>query len=219
MKGFIDQLSWLRHMAIALRRDPAMRRRFGVAAPRYAERIHLDPAQIRSVLDGSISRSHSGLVYPKNWTPITRPTTENSKLSYSLRRWRDGMPWESTGAIEFHMDLIAKHGSVDHCKTETDVLRRLDKLDAIWEEVSTKRMLRPVQAVRPYAFREAGGVLVHLGPAGEPIFGGGGHHRLGMALAANLTDMPCQLGAVHPSALILLEDLRRADRSAQESIG
>lgn len=143
----------------------------------------------------------------QNWNPKTFPLFENPKIKYCLARWRDGESWENSGAIDFHMNAIDQHGVIDHCKTRDDVDERLRALDVIWQDVVKAGKLESAFHTSNHGFREAGGVLVHLGPDCHPIFGGGGNHRLGIALAAELETATCQLGAVHPSALGALQSL------------
>ena len=141
------------------------------------------------------------------WNPETFPIFENPKIQYCLAHWRDGESWEDSGAVDFHMEAIEKRGEIDHCRNIHDVNERLRGLDVIWQNVVRDRRLMSARQTSKYGFREVGGIFVHLGPKGQPIFGGGGNHRLGIAIAAELEIIPCQVGAVHPDGLKVLTEL------------
>lgn len=210
--SLIQQLFRLRHMLRATRRDRNALRHYGPTAPRYAECLVVRTELVVQELLLPISRSSTGLVTAQDWKPQTRSILNNPKIEYCLRRWRDGLDWESAGAVDYHMRMIEKNGSIDHCRTRADVLRRLDNLDQVWAIVVKEQRLRRAELTRWPSFREYGGVLMHLGPHAEPIFGGGGQHRLGIAIAAGLNKIPCQIGVVHPGAINLLDTLRPSGR-------
>lgn len=56
--------------------------------------------------------------------------------------------------------------------------------------------------------RELGGIEIHIGPEGEPIFGDSGNHRLAMALVLGLPRIPAMLGFVHEDGFGRLADYR-----------
>ncbi|WP_417587358.1 hypothetical protein [Pararhodobacter oceanensis] len=199
----------MRDVVRAFLRDRISVQRFGPLAPRYAEEIFLNPSEIANELVEPISRSKSGEVMPMDWEPETRPLLDNPKVMYCLKRWRDGEDWEDSGAIQYHLEAIRKYGKIDHCRSINDVMRRLQALDKVKRQVLEEGRLRSASDVRRYSFRESGGILVHLGPKGLPIFGCGGQHRLGLALAIGLVEIPCQLGVVHPTAIESLSELRK----------
>ena len=203
-----QQIDWVRHVIRAMKRDKANFRSLGPVAPRYAERLQVEPVGIKVELVQTIKRSLSGAVMQPDWQPETRSIMLNPKITFCLRHWRDGLDWEQAGAIEFHLERIKLLGHIDHCRTLRDVERRLLRLDQIWDRVTQEGRLRTAQDIDKFHFREFGGLLVHLGVDGELIFGGGGQHRLGIALAAGLREIPVQLGVVHPSALSVLASLR-----------
>lgn len=109
------------------------------------------------------------------------------------------------------MSHIAKHGHIDDIETKKGVLARLNRLDEIYATVVREGNLRPFGQAAPWAFREYGGVLVHIGPGGRPYFGGAGQHRMAIALALGLQRIPAQLGATHSDAIRCLGGFRRRD--------
>ncbi|MDO6825231.1 hypothetical protein [Marinobacter sp. 2_MG-2023] len=106
---------------------------------------------------------------------------------------------------------VSKTGVVDDCRTPEDVIERYRKLDSIWSDVKQRGSLPSRATLDANNFREVGGVLMHIGPGGEPIFSGAGCHRFAMALMLK-TPFPAQIGIVHRSALEILPQLRSCPR-------
>ena len=181
---------------------------FGTTAPKYAEIINVLTANIETQLTTSIRRSASGVVMPKDWCPIVERLDKNQKISYCIKHWRDGLSWEKSGAIDFHMKAIEVNGRIDHCRTRADVDRRLSRLDKIWQLAKRTQKLKLKKEISPFSFREYGGILVHIDGQGKPIFGLGGQHRLAIALTVGLRSFPAQLGVIHPNALSRLHNYR-----------
>ena len=105
-------------------------------------------------------------------------------------------------------DLIEKHGVADGCRNLTDIVRRYDRLDLIFERAKQEGRLRTMEEVNPGCFREEGGVLIHVGPEGELFFGGLGAHRFAIARILKLP-LPAMIGCVHVSAIPYLTQLRQ----------
>lgn len=151
----------------------------------------------------------SGRVVP-DWPSDLEQAFENHpKLTYCWKHWREGKSWLGAGAIDFMLGRIAVSptGVTDKCRTPEDVERRFKQLDDIWAEISARGSMPSRQELTPNNFREVGGVLVHLGPGGVPVFSGAGCHRFAMALMLDVP-FPAQLGCVHVSALKHLPDFR-----------
>jgi hypothetical protein len=101
---------------------------------------------------------------------------------------------------------IAQTGGYDGCHSLADVRRRFDELDAVFERIQTTGRLSTRAELDPTNFREVGGVLMHIGLNGEPVFSGAGCHRFAMALLLK-QPFPAQLGVVHASGLTRLKDM------------
>lgn len=101
---------------------------------------------------------------------------------------------------------IAQKGSYDGCHNLADVRRRFDELDAVFSRIQTAGRLLTRAELDPNNFREVGGVLMHFGPNGEPVFSGAGCHRFAMALLLK-QPFPAQLGVVHVAGLTRLKDM------------
>lgn len=193
------------------------RLRLGAKAPGYAERIWVDPKQCSKYIEaadlarhfGASTRQMSGRVV-HTWPAFLEQTfDQHPKLTYCRSHWGDGESWQKAGAIDFMLSRIAvsKTGVTDRCRTPEDVIQRFNKLDSIWSEVKARGSLPSREDLDASNFREVGGVLMHLGPGGEPIFSGAGCHRFAMALMLD-APFPAQLGIVHASALARLPQYR-----------
>ncbi len=125
--------------------------------------------------------------------------------------WLEGVSWKDTGIYDELMSKINRYGSFDGCRNEKDVLGRYSRLDELFCRVRKEKKLRSQQELSQRAFREEGGILIHIGPGGEPYFGGNGNHRMAIAMAAGLHRIPAQLGAIYVDALVKLPVLRQPD--------
>ena len=144
----------------------------------------------------------------KDWYPVVERLDKNPKISYCIKHWQNGLSWEESGAIDFHMKAIEVNGRMDNCRTRADVERRLSLLDNIWQLAKLTQKLKLKREISPFSFREYGGILVHIDRQGKPIFGLGGQHRLAIALTVGLRSFPAQLGVIHPNALSKLQTYR-----------
>jgi hypothetical protein len=192
----------------AVRRDVGNVLRHGARAPRRAERIWVDPHAVRETFAG-FDTADSGRVIGGEWPRRTRSVDEYYKLHACRRRWVDGVGWTDTGIFDELLERIRIDGDVDGCRTIEDLEQRYRRLDEIYEAVRCERRLRSRDELPGPTFREAGGVLVHIGDRGQPIFGHRGGHRFVMALLLNLAVIPAQLGVVHPAGLSALSHYRR----------
>lgn len=188
--------------------DKKSLRQFGPTAPKYAEVISVLTADIETQLTVPIRRRASGLVMPEDWCPIVESLSKNPKISYCMKHWRDGLSWEESGAIDFHMKAIQVNGRIDQCRSRADVEQRLSRLDKIWQLAERTQKLKQKREISPFSFREYGGILVHIDRQGLPLFGVAGQHRLAIALTVGLTSFPAQLGVIHPNALSSLNTYR-----------
>lgn len=193
------------------------RLQFGGRGPRYAERIWVSPAQCKRYIEaaeladrfGTSARQLSGRVVSDWPESLEQSLEKHPKLAYCWSHWRDGKSWADSGAFDFMLERIAASptGVTDKCRNLQDVERRFEALDAIWADVRKRGSLPPRGELVAGNFREVGGILMHLGPGGEPIFSGAGCHRFAMALMLD-APFPAQLGVVHKTALDTLQRLR-----------
>jgi len=186
--------------------DRSNRTRFGPGAPKFAERLWVDPRHVQHVAFG-IGRS--GRVEAGSWpTGSQRPIEEDPVLRAAVARWVIGLPWEETGEVERMERVIRRKGAIKGCDTRRSILARCAQLDAIFEVIEREQRVRPQKEVAPGAFREWGGIGMHIGPGGIPIRAENGRHRFAIARILGINKIPVRVGVVHLSALHLLEVLR-----------
>ncbi|TGN38520.1 hypothetical protein E5Q11_15245 [Marinobacter confluentis] len=151
----------------------------------------------------------SGRVLNEWPTDLQQRISDNPKIGYCFDHWVQGKTWAEAGAINFMLEKIASSpaGVSDECRDYGDVIERFETLDRIWADLGKRGSLPSRQELIPGNFREIGGVLIHIGPGGEPIFSGAGCHRFAMALIMG-APFPAQLGCVHESALDQLPEFR-----------
>jgi hypothetical protein len=222
LEGFLKAKHWVR----ALRIDGANRLKFGAAAPRYGERIWVNPyfcehyiesADLRAFLRTRVRRL-SGHVISAWPEALQQELGQNPKLNYCRARWLEGKSWADAGAVDFMMSKIAAspEGVSDNCRTREDVQQRFEALDDIWARVKREGHLPTRKELLPGNFREVGGIMMHIGPGGAPVFSGAGCHRFAMALILG-KPFPAQLGIVHESALAHLPDFRSSTAGPSDS--
>ncbi len=136
------------------------------------------------------------------------PLSNLPKFAYCMRHWQDGLSWEESGAYDHIENLMESQNSVDGCRTRSDIIKRFEMLDAIFEAVRKAGELTAAGKLPNAIFREYGGVLVHIDRNGAPLFGLGGFHRLAIAKILKFPSFPAQIGLVHPDAIDMLEKYR-----------
>ena len=178
-----------------------------MTAPRPNERVWVDPSAVTHALDGMPVRS--GHVIDR-WPPVDPiPFEEHPHVGFALAHWRDGVPWEKTGAYEYMMEQIRKRGRQDGCHDLADVERRYERLDELYETVEREGRLRTTSELGPAARKTDAGILIHIGPHGETAIGDSGKHRMTIAKLLDLAVVPARIGYVHRDALPLLPRFRR----------
>ena len=221
MKIFLGRLSeearqWADNSAVGLGffqvwgalRDIINISMYGHDAPRFAERIFVNPKVCYySIRLGSQTRSSGRVLKDKKFFETKMPLMNEPIVSSCLAHWLQGDSWATTGLLKRLTRQINEVGAADGCRSEADVLDRYRRLDLMFRQVQSDGRLRSRSELGGY--REMGGILVHIGPKGEFYFGGNGNHRLAIALALGLNDIPAQLGSIHKDALELLPVLRK----------
>lgn len=189
--------------------------RHGSVAPRYAERIWVNPLHCQNIISG-IPNIHrlSGKIIDDSWPPYREreerivPAHSITVVRCCLEHWSEGVPWESTGAYERMQELIQRYGSFNGCRTLDDIAARYRKLDQVFDQIRRDGRIKTRQELDRKAFRERGGIIVHVGKEGDLYFGQVGNHRFAMALALGLPVIPAQLGFVHKAGIEHLRSLR-----------
>lgn len=208
---------WRKSRTYIYYRDLYNKLKYGLAAPRYAERIWVDPKQCTRYLPhdltkqyfGKSKRKASGKVIDFQW-PLeqAKPIFSLPKVKFCIEHWAQNMPWEDTGLYDFMEKHIREHGSMDGCYNLEDIKKRYEYLDQVFEQVKAEGRFRTREEIKPGSYLEQDGVIIHIGPGGEPFFSRGGNHRFAMAWVLNLI-FPAQIGCVHISAIPYLKSFRK----------
>ncbi len=193
--------------------DANNRFNYGAGAPRFAERIFVDVSpDIESL---GLGKQLFGKVF-EEWPPLGRRlgssimTTE--PFISCAQHWIDGAPWEQTRAYQRMAGAIRRKGVADRCRSMDDVFTRYEALDRLFEKAKKDREISCHSDYDPWAFRELGGIVFHIGPGGKPFFGRVGQHRLAIALVLGIRSVPAALGGTHVDALPLLRAFRSKPR-------
>jgi len=194
----------------ALVLDGFNRVRYGPDAPRFAERLWIDPSSVqRYDRKGTIWKS--ARVLTGSWpTRTEKPLEADPILEASVAHWVHDVPWEETSEIDRMKRAIARLGEHGGCRTRADILNRCARLDTMFETIRREGRVRPQVETTPETFRELGGIGMHIGPGGTLIRAGNGRHRFAIARILKLPFIPVRIGWVHYSALPMLKGLRRS---------
>lgn len=184
-------------------RDAHNRVRFGPGAPQCAQRLYTDPNRITQYLRTRPRRHDTGRVIAGDWDLNVKPLNQLEKVVICQRHFVDGLSWEDAGAYDLLARMLAKKQKHDGCRTMEDVKRRYEAVDRLYEHLrSGGEFLTQEQLAGRSAFREDRGIYVHIGRAGELIFGRGGCHRLAIAQILGLPQVPVQVGVIHRDAVV-----------------
>ena len=187
-------------------RDVLNRMTGGRDAPRAQERIWIDPRQVSRIytrnpaVTPDFRRRHSAMVIGGDWDRATEPLETSWKIAGCLAHFRDGTPWEETGIFQRMQAAIRERGQFDSCRTMDDIRARYHGIDRLFHHIRMNGYRD--ETIRFFGIpRLPGGVFVHIGRDGAPIFGAIGNHRMAVARALGLQRIPAQLGVVHPDAV------------------
>jgi hypothetical protein len=183
--------------------------RYGPAAPRYAERIWVEPHAVRYALHGPGRYIVcSGQVAPIGQDLVRVDLRGTPRISSCLAHWVHGVPWVDTLDYQVTLNAVLSGKNWAQCSTEQDLIKRYEQLDRIFEEAKVTRRLKTRSELDRRTYREEGGVLICLDEHGEPLLYDG-FHRFAIALVLELPIIPAQLGYVARSALPSLNEYRR----------
>jgi len=200
-------------------RDLNNRFRHGPQAPAYAEAIVVPTAECVAHTSELPGPGYSGSIYSGPWPFPDMPVFGLTSIRFCLRHWGDGLSWEATGAYAYAERRIREKGSINGCRHMHEVVARYRRLDAIFNTVRRDRRLRRISELQDGRLRAHGDIHMHIGPDGEPVFGGFGCHRLAMAMVLELPSIPAQVGCVHIDGLKHLARYRRAEQARVDSLG
>jgi hypothetical protein len=194
-------------------RDIYNRLKFGSLAPKSYEGILINPREcklsIHSKYIADIPPNYSSALVVDKW-PLERavPVVDLPRVNFCIRHWMKNEKWEKVGAYNRLRKKISNNEISDHgIETEKEILIRYEKLDHIFNQIKKEGRLKSQSELSEGNFREKGGVLIHIGPNGEPYFGLKGNHRFAIAYILNIP-FPAQIGLVHKSSVNRIEYMR-----------
>lgn len=177
--------------------------KYGKNAPLAAQLIMIDPRNIKYVLNPSFKRKYTGKVISGDWDKNIIELESFPKYEACKKRFIDNKSWEESGAYNFMEDKIVDKPGLDGCYSKEDIIRRYSQVDLVFKKILQEQRLKSRKEVNKRNFRESGGVFIHINRYGEPIFGGGGWHRLAISKIIGLKSIPCQVGVIHKQAILI----------------
>lgn len=170
--------------------------------PKYSELIYINPCDVLSALPGAhIDRADTGKVLDGDWDLDLISIDDISKYRLCRDKFLYNSSWEDVGYYELMRNQVKFFYGADRLYGFHDIKLRCEKLDVLYYEVKSTGVLKTRKELNKKAYRESGGVYIHIGRNGNLIFGGGGCHRLAIAKALGLKKIPAQLGVVHRKAI------------------
>lgn len=180
--------------------------RYGGDVPYSAERIWVNPQDVKYSVRRNrpetakyLKRSRSGLILDGDWDLNVVPVEHGPKYKACAMHFIDGLDWSETGIYQHMTERAAVLGKFDECRDLDDVVKRYAGMDDLWRSIQTHGV-RPAQPVTQRRDTEPGGVFIHIGRDGQPLFGSTGNHRFAISRLIGLTLIPAQLGLVHAKA-------------------
>lgn len=188
-------------------RDLSNRLRHGAGAPKRLQTLYINPADAVFMLHGKVpgtpkfGRDDSGRIIGGDWEKTKVRIDSFPKAQYLYRHFEEGLSWEEAGAYTFMRDAIETYGQCDGIRTEDGMFKRYAGLEQAFQDMRSSGQLKTRKQLKGGSLREKGGIVIHVGANGMPIFGGGGTHRLVMSQILALPRIPTQLGIVHEDAV------------------
>ena len=115
--------------------DLRNRAKFGKFAPKYADKLLIDPNQVNYFSRAGFKRCDSGLVVSGDWDLKIEPLKNNKKIEIVYARISSGASWYDVGAVENMLRIIKYSPGEDGCYSEADVMLRYKKLDELIENL------------------------------------------------------------------------------------
>ena len=142
---------------------------------------------------------HFGVVRSRFWDWPTVPPLQAAGgiPQRCVERVNAAKSWAETDEIDFYYrQKRVKEEQAQEFSQRAE--KRYAALDSLIDELRVSGRLRTRKEFEPRSFREKGGIGIVVNEGGS-VSVCDGHHRFGIALALNLTEIPVALYAVHPS--------------------
>jgi len=202
---------YLKVSMCAARRDLENIYRYGAGAPKFQELIFVKVSDIQSV--SPLKKKELG------WNPFSSGkvisawpeeyVTEinmNEKIKFCLEHFINGTAWQDTGAKEYYKLYYPDKSALE---IERWIINRHKPLNDIYKQIVSDGRIKQQKELGS-AFRNMNGIRINIGPRGEPVVCDGGTHRLAMAIAASIQEIPATIGVVHYKSLETVEKYRAA---------
>ena len=203
----------------AFRRDRENRRKFGPHAPRFAELLWVDPRKIDYCLArlpaGVTPRTASAHVVDFETAGITyTPFSETVQFRSCYQHWLCGVPWEDTDDFINSMRKVTALRLGVSRMTKSMVRERYLALDRLYAEVKQTRLFKTQKQLKPWNFREFGGIQVSIDAFGRlTLVRASGMHRLSIAKILELELIPAQIGLVDVRAVGYVKGFRNPPKA------
>jgi hypothetical protein len=137
-----------------------------------------------------------------NWDCEVTSIDNISLIDRCKKRYLENKSWEEVGEYDWMLANISYFGEQDECKTFDDVKKRCTALDNLEHTLKQDQKLLTRRELQKITFREKGGIGIGVDRSGNLIWMEGGAHRLAIAQALGLKEIPVSLVIVHTEALI-----------------
>ncbi len=174
--------------------------RFGTNHPRPNQLIYICTICVKQ-RSYEFTKRDSGRVLRRNEEIICFPLFDSGSPSKALEEAYEqvvrGKTWEYENLSQVQKQKLFSKGY-----NQIDIKTKYENLNHLKQLVSeTKEMPRSLSASGLFEFD---GIRFHIGSNGQPIFAGGGSHRLAIAIALKINRVPGELGVIHRNAVGLI---------------
>lgn len=179
--------------------------------------IQISPADVHTWTDRFGTYHHIGAICGGDWDVEAEPFDAHPKYKAVKRRFVDGVPWKETGIFDYMRSRIESEGSLDGCRTSSDIEDRYSEIDALYERIRKGgyRSHRNVSSGTDFE-SIADEVIVNIGRNGQLVFNGTGWHRLSIAKILDIDEIPAIVGVRHEQWQTLREQLNTIDQQDVE---
>lgn len=209
LRCFLSDENYLKYRAAC--RDCYNYYIIGRKAPKYAERVYINPMDVTNRITNNAAPgfADSAKVITGSWPyDKQKPINTGPTMIAMVRRFRDGLSWEESGYVDIMKKRISSGFIIDGIDSESSINRRCEALDKMYHQVKSEKALAPSSEINKDNFRECDGVMISISDTGELVKTGGGNHRLMIAQILELPVIPAQIGVVHVKSIHKLAGLR-----------
>lgn len=190
--------------------------KYGIKAPKYAERVWINPTHINYKIH--LGKKYSGVVVNfKDIIKYNRPVSifKDVRIQSCIEHWVNGIPWERTKDYQNKLQQIknSKIAWDNDCYSVRDLNEKYLKLDSIFDEIKKTRKLMIRKEINRYEFRELNSFGVNIDNNGAIYLDSGGYHRFAIAYILKLQKVPARLGCIDYRQIKKLNKYRNTKRT------